>query len=193
MATHVLVDANVLYSRTLRDWLFLLRNATGGRMFTVWATEDIIAETIHSYRRSHPTASGAQIAALHDRISAMIDDRVDEYRIDGTFPGADVHDGHVHAAAVACGAHIVLTNDRGFLDLPPPVLDTLPYEPYAPDDFFTLIDDSSPVAVRDVTMGQLEYWLDHAGEADLPRALTAADCPAFAQRVRTHIAALHWP
>lgn len=40
------VDANVLFSKTLRDWLFLLRHETQGQMYTVLATEDIIAETV---------------------------------------------------------------------------------------------------------------------------------------------------
>ena len=51
----VLPDANVLFSRTLRDWLFLL--AHRGRLYTVHSTEDILAETMAKYRivNSAPT------------------------------------------------------------------------------------------------------------------------------------------
>lgn len=35
VAIGVLVDANVLYSRTLRDWLFLLRVHSSGRGLTM--------------------------------------------------------------------------------------------------------------------------------------------------------------
>lgn len=46
MVTRVLVDANVLFSRTQRDWLFLLKLKSEGRIFTVSSTVDIIAETV---------------------------------------------------------------------------------------------------------------------------------------------------
>lgn len=38
----VLPDANVLFNRTLRDWLFLL--AHRGRLYTIHSTEDLLAE-----------------------------------------------------------------------------------------------------------------------------------------------------
>lgn len=66
----MLVDANVLFSRTLRDWLFLLRNETEGGMFTVYATEDILAETLYRMRRKYPLAPGHLTSRAHDRISA---------------------------------------------------------------------------------------------------------------------------
>ncbi|MCH5643313.1 hypothetical protein [Gordonia sp. ABSL49_1] len=55
-ATRVFVDENVLWPKTLRDWLFLLRNATGGEMFTVCSTEDVVAEAIYTLRRKKPLA-----------------------------------------------------------------------------------------------------------------------------------------
>ncbi|MGB4834514.1 MAG: hypothetical protein WBP28_00340 [Nostocoides sp.] len=75
MALGVLVDANVLYSRTLRDWLFLLKLRSEAGMFTVYATEDIIAEVLYRLRRDNPNEPGHFIAGIHDRIVANIDDR----------------------------------------------------------------------------------------------------------------------
>lgn len=43
MMQRVFVDANVLYSRTLRDWTFLFRGSTDG-MFQLHSTEDVFAE-----------------------------------------------------------------------------------------------------------------------------------------------------
>jgi len=54
MFTRVLLDANVLVSRTLRDWVLLLQARAGGMFATCW-TEDILAETIHAVRRRNPT------------------------------------------------------------------------------------------------------------------------------------------
>lgn len=101
MPTGVFVDANVLFSRTLRDWLFLLRNETHGSMFTVCTSEDVIAETMYSIRREIPSMAGAQLTRIHDLISTQVDDRVTDYAIYGVSPVADPHDAHVHAAAVA--------------------------------------------------------------------------------------------
>lgn len=192
MATGVLVDANVLFSRTLRDWLSLLRNQTEGGMFVVYATEDVLAETIYRYRRQHPNVSGQQITRIRDLIVAQLDDRVTEYVIDGSFPGADQNDAHVHAAAVASGAKILLTADTGWSDLDDNVLEGLPYEVYAPDAFFMLVDATSSNAVRNVTRTQLDYWYARNGEADLPERLRAAACPEFARRVSEHIRTLDW-
>ena len=113
MALGVLVDANVLYSRTLRDWLFLLKLRSEAGMFTVYATEDIIAEVLYRLRRDNPNKPGHFIAGIHDRIVANIDDRITDFQIDGSFPGDDPDDAHVHAAAVASGARILLTDDSG--------------------------------------------------------------------------------
>ena len=56
MVTRVLIDANVLYSRTLRDWILLLEIESEARMFKVHWTEDILAEVLYRTRRKSPTA-----------------------------------------------------------------------------------------------------------------------------------------
>lgn len=184
MPTRVLVDANVLYSRTLRDWLFLLKLESNGGMFTVLATEDVIAETLYRLRRKNPTADGSLISSVHDRIVKNIDERISDFVIDGSFLGDDGDDAHVHAAAVAGGASIVLTDDNGWSDA---IADQLPYEVHHPDSFFTLTDDSAPHVVRSVVARQVEYFCRRDGRADLPGALQRAGCFEFAERVRRHL------
>ncbi len=183
----MLVDANVLFSTTLRDWLFLLRNETEANMFTVYATEDIIAETIYRLRRKRPTAPGHVTSRVSELIREQLDDLVRDYEVDGSHPGSDKDDAHVHAAAVTAGVNIVLTDDSGFTKLAPEVADQLPYEVQTPDSFFTLIDDSSPSKVKAVTDRQLQHFLGRDNEADLPGRLKAAGCPNFAERVRLHL------
>ncbi len=190
MATGVLVDANILFPRTTRDWLFLLRNETKAGMFTVYASEDIIAETLYRLRRKSPEAPGSLIRCVHDRIVEQLDMRVDDFEVDGSFPGTDPDDAHVHAAAISSGAGILLTADTGFTRMNEDTLDELPYAVYTPDEFFVLIDDSMPNAVSQVTHQQLTYWYGREGDADLAKHLRDAGCSDFADRVARHIRVL---
>lgn len=161
-------------------------------MFTVFATEDVIAETLYRLRRNNPKAPGHLITGIHDRIVASLDGRVDDFEIDGSFSGTDQNDAHVHAAAVACGAAILLTADTGFAHMDEEAGDGQPYEVYDPDSFFVLINDSAPAVVRAVISEQLTYWYSKHGEADVPGYLLRSGCPEFAERVAQHIRTLEW-
>lgn len=190
MVTRVLVDANVLFSRTQRDWLFMLKLKSEGRIFTVSSTVDIVAETVARYRDKNPTVPGGVIVSLNDALFANLDERVDDYTVDGGFAGVDQGDAHVDAAARAAGVDVVLTCDAGWSNLGAEVLATLPYEVQHPDDFYCLVDDASPDTVRQVIRDQVEYWMKRQGEADLPARLRSASCPEFAERVRAHLQAM---
>lgn len=161
-------------------------------MFAIHATEDVIAETLYRLRRNHPKADGSLVSSVHDRIVECLDGRVDDFTVDGSFAGEDGDDAHVHAAAVACGAGILLTADGGFRGADPTRSDELPYEIYHPDEFFILIDDSAPFLVRGIITEQLTYWYRSKGTVDLPGRLRKADCPEFADRVRVHLQTIDW-
>ena len=156
-------------------------------MFAVYATEDILAEVTYRMRRKYPAAPGNLTSRIHDQLHELLDDRVADYTIDGSYPGIDPDDAHVHAAAVASGTGVVVTADSGFTKLGVDVMERLPYEVHTADTFFTLIDDSSPLTVRAVTQKQLEYFMRRDGESDMPSRLTKAGCPRFAQRARIHL------
>lgn len=183
MQTRVLVDANVLYSRTLRDWLIMIE-VLGGPYKVYWS-EDILAEALYHLRREHPDWDGGKIASIRAKIvDALEGGRVEDFVVDGSFPG-DPHDRHVHAAALACHADIVLTADSGFTDQA--MADALPYEVYLPDAFFVLVDDSTPHVVRNVARRQAIYYYQRYGSADLCASLLNAGCPRFAERVRQRL------
>lgn len=190
MTTRALVDANVLYSKTLRDWLILLQLESRGGLYELCWTEDILAEVIYSYRRKNPTIGGGVITTIHDKIAKSLEGgRIDDFRIDGSFPGSDPNDQHVHAAALAGGVAYLITKDGGFksegVDL-----NVLPYEVHSPDSFLVLVDDSAPRHVRAVTRKQEKYWARRPEAKTLVEALQDEDCPAFAQRVFKHLGAL---
>jgi hypothetical protein len=180
----VLADANVLFSRTLRDWLLLSQTVSDSELFAVYWTEDILAETVYRLRRGFPDWDGGKITTIRDKIAQVLEGgRVDDFPVDASFPGTDANDRHVHGAALACRADILLTEDAGFGKIE----SVLPYEVYGADDFFVLLDDSSPETVRVVTERQAHHFWRTRGEADLCTPLKLAGCPEFAERVRAHL------
>ncbi|MDA3806227.1 PIN domain-containing protein [Clavibacter sp. CT19] len=179
----VFVDANVIFSRTQRDWLFMLRVETAG-MFQLHTTEDVLAEAFSSLRDSYPDMSGGSITALRKRLIAALDELVPDFDTDVPYTGKDPDDLHVHAAALACHAHVLLTDDDGF-----DPSDEDPYEVFKCDDFFILIDDSAPWMVQRVVQKMNEYWSGKpgGGKGSLAKRLRDADCPQFAARVDRHL------
>lgn len=73
LTTAVLPDANVLYSRTLRDWLALCCLEIDGWLEVKW-TEDIMAEVVYRLRRDKPLASDQQIGGVRDRLVGVFRD-----------------------------------------------------------------------------------------------------------------------
>ncbi|MFW7413851.1 PIN domain-containing protein [Demequina sp. SO4-18] len=185
MFTRVLVDANVLVSRTLRDWILLLQINAPGMFATCW-TEDILAETVYGIRRRNRHADGEVITRIADRLRATMSERIEGFAVK-PFPAlTDANDLHVHAAALAGGVNMLLTDDSDFLHLPPQVLDELPYEVIDADSFLVLVDDSSPTSVSEVMHQQWTYWRSKDPSTDLPQRLRDAGCPQFAERLWRH-------
>ncbi len=182
------MDANVLYSKTLRDWLFLMRLTGTGGIFQLHSTNDVVHEVMYHLRRRNPLRRGASLENVRQQILECLDEVVTEFDPSIRFPGKDEHDRHVHAAAVACRADILITQDRGFLELPNQ--DQLDYEIYHPDDFFVQFDDSAPRTVMDITQNQRRYWSTKKHHSGLVPALQKAGCPNFAKRVEGHLRTL---
>ncbi|GAA5068195.1 PIN domain-containing protein [Nocardia callitridis] len=187
--TGVLVDANVLFSRTLRDWLALIYLDPGNTMFEVLWTDDIMVEFHYHLRKRNPLLDDAQVGGIRRRLEQVFaTGRVVGYTIDRSKRYPDVADAHVHCAAVHAEADILLTeNVKHFRNL-----DDLPYEIYTADEFFELVDDSAPRVVRAVTAEHLIYHVrrSHDRSTSLPDRLKAAGAPAFAERVRKHLLTL---
>lgn len=173
--TRVLPDANVLYSRTLRDWLFLLRNASG--MYTVQTTEDIICEVGVATRRKHPAADARKVADLVTALRKNVDEILTSYADDPGYAGTDPFDRHVHSAAASGDVDVLLTADGGFN------FDDSRYEVHTPDAFFCLADDSQPQYTTAVALEQAAYWATRPSSRSLPEALVRAGCPDFSARV----------
>ena len=57
----VFVGANILFSKTLVDWLFFLREENLG-MFQLISTQDVFSEVLYNMRRNNPRAPGIRIS-----------------------------------------------------------------------------------------------------------------------------------
>lgn len=183
--TSVFIDANVWYSRTRRDWLGLLYVLPEVPPFQVYWTEDVLAEVLHSLRKAHPDWDGGRLTGIRDQLAGTFEaGRVDDFVIDGTYRGRDPHDAHVHAAALACRAEMLVTCN--ILDFQWDENDSL-YDVIHPDDFLVLVDDVVPGLVMEVAERMNKYWFERRGESHLPRQLRRAECPQFAERVRQHL------
>lgn len=174
------VDANVFRSRTQMDWLFMLRMEFESA-FQVHSTEDVLAEVAYSMRRQRTDLDGLVISRRLDLIRRNLDEVIEDFSGKIPFSGTDKDDLHVHAAATACRADLLLTNNR------PDDITTTPesecYEIIPPDDFFILMADSFPAKVRQVARKQEEYWTGKGSTRTLAEALKRASCPNFARRV----------
>lgn len=189
MAHRIFVDANVLYKRTVRDWLFLLRNELPG-MFQVHSSQDVIVESQRVWRKEHPKASGQSAERFLKMITSNLDEVITDFTSEHNFGGTDIHDYHVHAACVDGAADILLTCDVSDFGDP----ENLPYEIHTPDSFFCLVNESAPEPVRRVTSIQNTYWQDKKREGlkvlSLSEALRRNECPMFANIITGHLKVL---
>ena len=188
---HVFVDSNVLGSRTLYDWLFLLRSQS--KMFSLSATPDVLDETHRVWRRKHSSAGG-ELRRNREKVFRENFDEILEDWTGGEAPNLrDKDDQHVYNAAVYSHADILLTmNIKDFGDP-----DLLPYDLYTPDEFFCLVESSHLFVVREVTRTQNTYWQSRRAKGDsvtgLAEALEKAGCPKFAAIVAEHLRVLSGP
>lgn len=188
MTQRILVDANVIVSKTQFDWLFHLRQLNPG-MFQTHSTYDIFAEALKALRRDIPTLPGHVIARRVEMIQDCVDEVLQDFSGELPFSGKDPDDYHVHAAAISARSDVILTgNDESDFTADP---DSEPYEVITPDDFFMLVARSHPACVLPATASQFDYWRTKLNSKPLDVAIVDADCPKFAEEVRTalrHIA-----
>lgn len=178
------VDANVLFSKTLCDWLFLLRKQTNGGLFVLFSSEDAITEALHALRKSKPYADGQFTARRRALFTTALDEVIVEFPGAPDFPGADKHDAHIHAAALASNAVYLIADDAGFAAVD---TDQLPYEVHTADSFFMLVAANVPQAVDAVILQQLDHFRGIEGSKRLDVALEEAGCPEFAKCVLKHM------
>ncbi len=140
------LDANVLYSRTLCDWIFMLRREQPG-LFLVCSSADAVEEAMYRLRRRLPNAAGGLMEHKRELLRANLDELVTDFPGAPEFAGDDADDAHIHAAATHINARYLVTNDDGFSRL---ASDDAEYEARTADAFLCLVAENAPFATQAV-------------------------------------------
>jgi predicted nucleic acid-binding protein len=163
----VFVDANVLYSRCLRDWLVLMAIESQYTAYELRWSEAVLTEAFYHLRRNNPEAPERQI----ERWREQMDENFPEAKITHWDPAsvphpADPNDHHVLAAAYAGGVDILITCDKD-IDNFQQCLDEVDagISVQHVDDFLCLIADRHPELVRRRYLSQIMYW-QHRHQVD---------------------------
>lgn len=188
IANSVLPDANVWVSQTLHSWFCLIAAETRGSWRFHW-TEDILAEAVYHRRRRFVHTNSRQVEDVRDRLVTSIgaENRISCFPFDSTVAFPDLHDAHIHSAAVHAGIAIIVSDnvrDFGGIYEDP---DECPYEVYTSDEFLMLVARSAPDVVDAVAQLQHDYHAKKGKPFSLPKKLKDAGCPDFAQHIRERL------
>lgn len=143
----VLLDANILYSRIIRD--YFLYAAIDGIISVFWS-EAIINESLENMIRKVPSFTIEHAEVLKQRLNANFPDASVEisdchHLMARGINLPDPNDVHVLAAAMSCGASILCTNN--LRDFPVDVLSTLELTPMSADELLLILIKEHPDAV----------------------------------------------
>jgi hypothetical protein len=133
MSFVVVYDACVLYPAPLRDLLVRLART---RLFHARWTEQILDECFRNIREDRPDLKPEQLARSRGLLDRAVEDcKVTRYEhlIDSIQGLPDPDDRHVVAAAVRCGAQVIVTFN--LKDFPAEVLKQYDIEAQHPDAF----------------------------------------------------------
>jgi predicted nucleic acid-binding protein len=187
----VFLDANVLFSRTLRDWICMLALDSEQTAYQVRWSEDVLAEWIYRMRRRHPDLTDHALGSVRRRLEESFPDAmVTGYRPLDVPQPRDINDWHVLAAAASVPVAFLVTDDKRAF--PPECVQDLGFEVHTADSFLTLIADRHPALVQLTLENQISYW----GRRDPDKsyenlydgilsALRKAKASAFAERLNS--------
>lgn len=188
-ATLIFLDANILYSRTLRDWFALISLNSGAEGIALRWSEDVMTEFIYHLRRKNPGASDHNVGLWREKLtSAFPNAMISGYEISPEFlQGRDQFDAHVLAAATHGRVDYLVTANPGDFE---EFADRLEFEIFRPDDMLCLMIERRPDAVLAATKKQCQYWAGRPDSKSLPAALIDAGTPDFARHIQAQLATL---
>ncbi|MDO4762132.1 MAG: PIN domain-containing protein [Corynebacterium sp.] len=178
-----LLDANVLFSGTLHSWVCISGSYASDHV-QLYTTVDILAEAMHSYRRTYPHTNGGVISGIRERLVEALGEEaiIKDYPIDTNFNSRDPDDAHVHSALVHYGMTGLITNNvKDFLPLNH---DEQLYDVYTPDEWLTLVCTDHPEAVCAAYRDIYNYRKKCKEPLDLAALVQKAGCPEFANSIR---------
>jgi len=178
----VLADANVLYSRVLRDYLLY---AATRRIITVNWSQSILNDVA-----DHMSANiagftlqraGYLLAKMTEAFPvAQVEPSPGDYARLSSYALPDEDDRDVIAAALAAGADIICTNN--IVHFPEPVMDDLDLAALTPDELFCRLFDVQEDAMLQVHRTTVQQF-PKATDASTIAALRKAQAQRTADRV----------
>lgn len=133
-ASSILLDTNILLSKTLRDWILLPNQILNKKYFDIHTTQNILDEWGYHWLRENPTGNDAARVKVREQIGKSVF-VLEGYPISSIHGYPDKNDLHIHAAMVEHNIDYLVTNDKALLDYWETNENTdepLPYETSAP-------------------------------------------------------------
>ena len=112
----VLLDTNILMSKTLRDWILLLAVKSEYEFFTPHVSSGIMDEFGYHVRRANPAISDVVLENWKQQIIRSCISCISGFPVEAPVSFPDTDDLHVHAAAQHGAMHALVTEDRKLLD-----------------------------------------------------------------------------
>jgi predicted nucleic acid-binding protein len=169
----VLADANVLYSRVLRDYLLY---AADQEIIVITWSEQILTEARTHLEQNVPgfdRASGERLMLAMNRAFplAEVEPAEEHWRLLLDMALPDENDRHVLAAALAAEATVLCTSNTK--DFPPVAVEALGIEVLTPDQLLSLLVSEHPpqmLAVHRTAVASLKGATDESTIAALTKA-----------------------
>ena len=183
----VLLDTNILMSKTLRDWILMLAKESKYQLFTPYISWGILDDGV--------------ISTWRKQILKVTGQPLEGFPVGSVEGYPDQDDLHVHAAAQYCGMHILVTDDVKLLAYASTKEAELTqnYETFSADDFLMRLTElSSPSLFAQVYVRHVKYALSRGyKDIDVCKALDRTKdrrgniqrplAPTFARFLRTNI------
>lgn len=179
----VLADANVIYSRVLRDYLLYAADA---EIVSITWSREILHEVTKHLAANVPgftAASSARLVAAMNRAFpyAEVEPRPRDYERLAALTLPDEDDRHVLAAALAAEATVLCT--ANIRDFPPAVTGSFGFEVVSPDALLSELITEYPDRIITVHTTSVER-LPGATDTSTIAALDRAGAPAAAAKMR---------
>src|SRR5699024_2830392 len=132
-------------------------------------------------RKKHPRLPGHVVRRRVELMRQSVDEVLITFPGDLSFTGTDEHAYHIHAAATACHADLLLTNNQR-TDIPS--IEDTHYETSAQDNTLVLVTTAAVPKMRNPMIGcQIKSWAKEPQRLQLHEAPAKAGCPDFADIV----------
>ncbi|MGV3149394.1 PIN domain-containing protein [Rothia sp. 11273D007AR] len=184
----IVLDTNVLMSKTLRDWIFLTCLETNNLFYQVYLSQGILDEFGYHWRKQHPHHDDAVRQRYMKQIMDSATGIVEGFKVETPAGYPDEHDAHVHSAVLASTADALITDDSKLIAFGQSCQgeEALPYDTMSADDFLMQMAHFIPPEILDSVYLKQETYLEYRNpDATVPSLLRQAGALNFARHLQT--------